>query len=120
MPVTKLSPTTLVETAFSMPTPCLQILIVCCVQVEKNVSRKPNGLDLSIVFNVASGIHRGINPAKVIFNEIDTLIFKLTGVFQLMYYSVNDSYFLKYFFFASSQCMDLAAWCQVCVFKFIL
>ena len=41
------------------------------MQVEKNVGRKPNGLDLSIVFNIASGIHRGIDPAKVIFNEID-------------------------------------------------
>ena len=50
------------------------------MQVEKNVSRKPSGLDLSIVFNIASGIHRGINPSKVIFNEIDTLILKLTGV----------------------------------------
>ena len=51
------------------------------MQVGKNVSRKPNGLDLSIVFNIASGIHRSIDPAKVIFNEIDLLILKLTGVF---------------------------------------
>ena len=53
------------------------------MQVEKNVSRKPSDLDLSIVFNIASGIHRGINPAKVILNEIDLLILKLTGFFQL-------------------------------------
>ena len=62
------------------------------MQVEKNVGRKPNGLDLSIVFNIASGIHRGIDPAKVIFNEIDTLKLDIAGVCQLTRYSLSDSY----------------------------